>query len=167
MAGYLDEYGAGDERRARTIRRIVIFVVAAAALAGVLAFALHNRREEVQARKFFELLAAHDYKGAYALWGCTDAHPCRDYPESAFLQDWGPQAAPVTGSRVLDGESCGSGVIVDVDAGKAGDHKLWVEKNTLVLAYPPPGMERCPQRNRIADWIRGWRYKMHGRTFTP
>jgi hypothetical protein len=167
MAGYLDQYGAGDERRSKAIRKIVIAAVAVAALIVAAYVAFHNYRQERQARRFFELLAAHDYKGAYGLWGCTDAHPCRDYPESAFMQDWGPQASPIGDFQVLDGESCGSGVIVDVDAGKAGDKKLWVERDSLVLAFPPPGMESCPQRNRVADWLRSIRYRMHGRTFKP
>ena len=79
--------------------------------------------------------------------------------------DWGPQAVPTGVFQVLDGESCGSGVIVDIDAGKAGDKRLWVERKDGSLSFPPPGMERCPQGNRIYDFFRDLRYRMHGRTF--
>jgi len=121
MADFLEQYGAGDERRGKIIKRVVISLAAGLVVAGLLFYGFHTFRQERQAKRFFELVAAHDYKQAYALWGCTDANPCRDYPMTSFLQDWGPQA--ISGSRfeVLNGESCGSGVIVDVDAGAAGD----------------------------------------------
>ncbi|MEI9972619.1 MAG: OmpH family outer membrane protein [Ignavibacteriota bacterium] len=38
MAGYLDEYGAGDERRARIIKAIAVSVVVLAVLSGLLYF---------------------------------------------------------------------------------------------------------------------------------
>lgn len=163
MAGYLDQYGAGEEQRERTIKRIVAAVVALAVLAGVLLFFFHDFRQERQAKRFFELLAARNYKDAYALWGCTEAQPCRDYTMSDFMQDWGPQSVPPGDFKVLDAESCGSGVIVDVDAGKAGDKKLWVERDNLALAFPP--FPQCPQRNRITDFLRDIKYRLHGRTY--
>jgi hypothetical protein len=65
--------------------------------------------------------------------------------------------------EVLDGESCGSGVIVDADLGAAGDRKLWVESTDLTIGFPP--YEQCPQRNRIADFVRNIKYRLHGRTY--
>jgi hypothetical protein len=114
-------------------------------------------------------LATHDYKAAYALWGCTDANPCRDYPMTSFLQDWGPPAVSVSRFEVLNGDSCGSGVIVDVDAGPAGDKKLWVERDSLVIGFTPPWPNvapgECPQGNRIAVLVRNLKYRLHGRTY--
>jgi hypothetical protein len=169
MGSYLGTYGAGEEKRESIIRRIAIWtgiaLLVAAVLLFIFKFVIPNRGEQKQVDSFFRLLAAHDYKQAYAMWGCTDQTPCRDYPFDAFMQDWGPQSVPVTTFQVLDGESCGSGVIVDVDSGKAGDKKLWVERKDRVISFPPPGMERCPQGNHIYDWIRNLRYRMHGKTF--
>jgi hypothetical protein len=169
MTGYLDNYGAGDERRARIVRRVALCVAATLAIAGTLYFVFHfvipNRGERGQVRKFFRLLEARDYKQAYAMWGCTDAKPCRDYPIRSFMQDWGPDAVPVSAFDVLDGETCGSGVIVDVDAGKAGDKKLWVERKNQELGYLPPGFNQCPHSNRIYTFVRNLRYRAHGRTF--
>ena len=54
----------------------------------------HNYREERQVKSFFGLLGAHDYKAAYALFGCTDAKPCRYYPFDKFMEDWGPNERP-------------------------------------------------------------------------
>jgi hypothetical protein len=163
MAGYLDQYGAGDEQRAKIIKRIVLTATALAALTGVLLWVFHNFGEQRQVKRFLALLNAGDYKGAYALWGCTDANPCRDYPMTAFMEDWGPQAVPLGKFEVLDAESCGSGAIVDTDLGGAGDRKLWVESKDKTLGFPP--YERCPQRNRIADFVRNLKYRLHGRTY--
>ena len=163
MAGYLEQYGAGDERRAKIFKTVV--TAAAVLLLGgsILYFFFHNYPEERQAKRFFELLRAHDYKGAYALWGCTGENPCRDYQMNEFMKDWGPDVSPVdNGVEVLDAESCGSGVIVEVGAGKAGDKTLWVQRDTHVLGFPP--FQRCPQGNRIHELWRGIRYRLHGRS---
>jgi hypothetical protein len=161
MAGYLENYGAGDERREKITKTVVLAVVALLVAIGLAYVFLHNYPEERQAKRFFELLRAQDYKGAYAMWGCTDAKPCRDYAMPEFMKDWGPVVAPVGNVDVLDAESCGSGVIVEVDAGKAGDKKLWVERDTHILGFPP--FERCPQGNRIHDFWRNIRFRLHGR----
>lgn len=162
MAGYLEQYGAGDERREKLIKTVVIAAAVLLVGGGLLYFFFHNYPEERQAKRFFTLLEAHDYKAAYAMWGCTDAKPCRDYPMSEFMKDWGPQAGPLNDATVLDGESCGSGVIVDVGIDRSGNKKLWVERENHVLGFSP--FERCPQGNRIHDFWRDIRYRLHGRT---
>jgi hypothetical protein len=169
MAGYLDTYGAGERRRAKFIRPLALWGGIALGVVAILLFVFHfvipNRSEQAKVQRFFELLAARDYKQAYALWGCTDQAPCRAYPMASFMRDWGPEAVPVGTFQVLDGESCGSGVIVDVDAGKAGDKRVWVDRKDASLSFLPPGVERCPQGNRIFDFFRDIRYRMHGRTY--
>jgi hypothetical protein len=162
MAGYLEQYGAGDERRAKITKIAVLVAVVLLLGSGIIYFFFHNYPEEREASRFFRLLQAHDYKAAYALWGCTDAKPCREYPISEFMKDWGPDAAPVSEVEVLDGESCGSGVIVEVGTGKAGDKKLWVERSNHVLGFPP--FPQCPQGNRIHELLRNMRYRLHGRS---
>jgi len=172
MSGYLDNYGAADAKREKTLHGILKWGGLTLATVLVVWFVFHfvipNGSERAQVKQFFQLLEARDYKQAYAMWGCTDAKPCRSYPVASFMQDWGPEAAPVTSVDVLDGESCGSGVIVDVDTGKAGDRKLWVERKSGILGSLPPNIEevgRCPQGNRIYDWVRDLRYKIKGKTF--
>jgi hypothetical protein len=169
MAGYLDNYGAGEEQRAKLLRAIALWGGAAVVVAAILLFVFHfvipNRAEQAKVKRFFQLLAAQDYKAAYVLWGCTEDAPCPEYPMASFLRDWGPEAIPAGKFAVLDGESCGSGVIVTVDSGKAGDKKIWVERKDESLSFLPPGIDRCPQGNRIYDFFRNLRYRMHGRTF--
>jgi hypothetical protein len=163
MAGYLDNYGAGEERREKIAKwvlvSVLVIVIGGALLYGV----FKDYPEERQAGRFFRLLEQHNYQAAYALWGCNrpDAPACHDYPFPDFMKDWGPQAATITGADVLDGESCGSGVIVEVDAGKAGDQKLWVERNSHFLGFAP--FDRCPQGNRIHDYWRNFRFRLQGR----
>lgn len=165
MAGYLENYGAGDERREKIFKLTVISLVVLLVAGGILWVFFHNYPEERQARRFFDLLKAGDYKAAYALWGCTDAAPCRDYAMPEFMKDWGPSQGQFTDVDVLDAESCGSGVIVEVDARPGGEKKLWVERKSLVLGFPP--FERCPQGNRIHDWWRNIRFRLQGRPIPP
>lgn len=164
MSGYLESYGAGDERREKIIKTVAISAGAFLIAAGLGYFFFHNYPEEKQAKRFYELLQAHDYKAAYALWGCTDATPCRDYVMAEFMKDWGPDKVTPTDVDLLDAESCGTGVIVEV-ASKNSDQKLWVERGTHVLGFPP--FERCPQGNRIHDLWRNVRFRLRGRPVPP
>jgi hypothetical protein len=161
--GYLDKYGAGEERREKILKWIVVSVLVVLIGGGILYGLFRDYPEERQAGRFFELLQAQNYQAAYALWGCSTptAAACHDYPFADFMKDWGPDAAPVSKSEVLDGESCGSGVIVDLDGGKAGEKKLWVERSTHFLGFPP--YERCPQGNRLHDLWRNVRFRLQGR----
>src|SRR5512146_2450374 len=118
MAGYLDQYGAGEERRIRIIKTLVISLVALAILGGIAFFVFHNYRQEAQVKRFMQLLEARDYQGAYSLWVRTDSDR-RGYPFDKFMEDWGPQSphASVSNYRISKSRSCGSGVILTVDFG--------------------------------------------------
>ena len=143
MPGFLDQYGAGDERRAKDITRVVLAVVVAGVAGGILAFLFHNFRQERQGGRFFALLAAQQYKEAYALWGCTDTQPCRDYAFGEFLRDWGPESGrgDLRQWRVTKSRSCGSGVILTASGG-GREEKLWVQRGDLTIGFSPwPG---CP-----------------------
>jgi len=162
MAGFLDQYGAGDERRARNIKIVVASVLVLAVLSGLLYFFFRNYRQEQQAKRFFQLLAAHDYATAYGLWVSSDSER-RGYPMTSFMQDWGPPSVNVRSFDILDAESCGNSVIVDADLGQAGDKKVWVNRATLELGFPP--YDECPQQNRIYNFYRNVKYRLHGRAY--
>lgn len=143
MAGYLDQYGAGVERRLRIIKTVVISAVVLAVLGGIGFFIFHNYRQEQVVKRFFELLQAHDYQSAYALWVKSDSDR-RAYPFTSFMQDWGPQSghSDVSHYRISKSRSCGSGVILTVDFGSNQQEKLWVERKDLTIGFSPlPG---CP-----------------------
>ena len=177
MAGLLDpDYSAGEERRARVIKMIVVSVLALTAIAGTVYFFFHNYRQEQQVEQFMKLLEARDYQGAYNLWTGSDSARAR-YRMSDFMQDWGPPV-DVSGYAILDAESCDNSVIVDVDAGHAGDRKVWVERASLSMSFPPneAGCVQVPldgrgnllyrdKHNQIYEWFRNVRYRLRGRTY--
>lgn len=137
MAGYLDHYGEGDARREKIVKYTVLTLAVVLAVGGFLYFWFKNYRQEKQVERFFELLAAKDYAAAYALWGCTEQTPCRDYPMRAFMEDWGTGDRDPKSFRVVKSRSCGSGVILTVETGKPEPEKLWVERGSLILSYSP------------------------------
>ena len=108
MGSYLDTYGVQEARRGRLIKRIVYSALGlvVASLAGW--FFLRNYAEESRVRDFVVLLEKKDYKAAHALWGCTEAAPCRDYGYTRFVEDWGPTAGAVARVKV---KSCDGGII--------------------------------------------------------
>jgi hypothetical protein len=143
MAGYLDQYGAGEERREKLIKTAVLAVVVLLVVGGVLFFVFKNWRQERQVKSFFDLLARQNYKAAYEMWGCTDRKPCRDYQMDEFLKDWGPPSGK-SGYSITKTRSCGSGVILTVAYPNRQEDKLWVERESLVIGFSPwPG---CPAR---------------------
>ena len=146
MAGYLDQYGAGEERRAKIVKTVLYSVLALIVIGGPLTFYLYDWRQEHEVNRFFELLAAKDYTGAYALWGCTEAKPCSGYSMKAFLEDWGPQR-DVSHPKITRSRSCGSGVILTVDFGNNRQEHLWVQRDDLTIGFSPfPG---CPSGNGL------------------
>ena len=144
MAGYLDQYGAGEERRGKIIRMVVISVVALVVIGGGLVFTFYNFREERQVKEFLHHLNVKDYKAAYALFGCTDAKPCRYYPIDKFMEDWGPASghSGFDSARITRSRSCGSGVLLTVDYGSNRQEKLWVERGDKSIGFPP--VQGCP-----------------------
>jgi len=146
MAGYLEDYGAGEERRGKIIKIAVISVVSLAVACGSLFFIFHNFQEERQVKQFYALLNAKDYKSAYALFGCTDAKPCRGYDFKSFMEDWGPQSGhtDLNNVSISRSRSCGSGVLLTIDYGKNQQEKLWVERRDLSIGFPP--VQGCPAR---------------------
>jgi hypothetical protein len=144
MAGYLDQYGAGDARREKIVKTVVISFVALVVAGGALFFVFHNYREEHQVKEFFDHLASHDYKAAYALFGCTETKPCRAYAFEQFMEDWGPASGRnnTANFRISRSRSCGSGVILTVNFGKDQQDVLWVERKDMTVGFSPfPG---CP-----------------------
>ncbi len=143
MPGYLEAYGAGDEKRARLRKRIVIGVALILAVGGTFYFFFRNYRETKQAKRFFELLRAHDYTAAYALWGCTDATPCPNYPMSRFMQDWGPKSdhADLSALEFTKTRGCSDGVIIEANFGKGLIEYLWVDRAHRNIGFAPQYVE--------------------------
>jgi hypothetical protein len=159
MASYLETYGATEEHRAKRIHLIknaAIVVVSVIAVALIAYAIFKNRSEEQQAKTFVSLLQAHDYQGAYRLWGCSDAHPCQDYWFDKFMEDWGPKSAHADQSTAKIGlsQSCGSGVVIRLDyQGSEEPVTLDIERGTKVISFAP--WAECPGRHlHIGAWLR-------------
>ncbi len=146
MSGYLDHYGEGDARREKIIKRLILAAVAVLVIGGGVYIALLNYKEKARVKQFAELLQHQDHKGAYALWGCTDARPCPDYKFDKFLEDWGPRSkyAQVQSFEITRSRSCGTGVIVSVNFGNGREEKFWVEHKDLTIGFSPWPV--CPPR---------------------
>jgi hypothetical protein len=160
MAGYLEAYGAAEQHRARILGIVKYCSIALAVVlvAGLILFALfRNHSEERQAETFLGLLQTHNYSAAYAMWGCTETHPCTEYPFNKFLDDWGPKSThandPAAASIGLS-QSCGSGVVIRLDYKHPQDIvPLWVERDSRVISFAP--WPECPGRHvHFGAWLK-------------
>src|SRR5579862_8130500 len=141
MASYLEAYGAAEQHRARIIGIVKIssIILGCALVVGLILWGIFkNHSEEQRAKTFLSLLRAHNYSGAYAMWGCTDSHPCPDYPFAKFHEDWGPKSEHPDESvaRIGLSQSCGSGVLIRLDY-KASQEpvSLWVERDSGTISF--------------------------------
>jgi hypothetical protein len=159
MSSYLEAYGAAEQHRARVIGvlRKCSIALAGVLAAGLILFAIfRNHAEERQAKIFLGLLGAHNYPAAYTLWGCTETHPCPQYPFPKFLEDWGPKSAngsdPAAASMGLS-QSCGSGVVIRLDYKGSDSVPLWVERDTGIVSFAP--WPECPGRHlHFGAWLK-------------
>ena len=139
MSGYLESYGTVDAKRARTIKRAALILIVLLAAGGGFYYFFRNYRETKQAERFFAMLKAKDYTGAYALWGCTPATPCPNYAEPRFLEDWGPQGlyANVSSVQITKVRGCSTGVIIEANFGSGVREYLWVDRKTREIGFAP------------------------------
>jgi len=160
MAGYLANYGAGEEQREKLRKWFITAGIAV--LLGLIVWwflfvwnkseilrephiarlvqILRNRRQEDRVKKFLSLLASRQYDLAYGLWGFSESNPSKDYPFKTFMADWGPQSprTNIGAEHIEKSRSCGSGVIVTLDiGGNQEQDKLWVERDSLAISFSP------------------------------
>ncbi len=158
MSSYLEEYGAGEEQRARRLKLIkrgsilLVFLLVGAA---VVYAVFKNYPEQQQVKAFLETLRKQDYQAAYRMFGCTETNPCRDYTFQKFMDDWGPKSSHANAASAHIGlsQSCGTGVILRVDYSGAEPVPLWVERSTHVVSFAP--WPECPGRHlHIGTFLR-------------
>jgi len=155
MASYLEGYGAGEEQRERRTKRLVLWGLAALIVLTVAYFTFRNWRQEQVVKQFLSLLQQKKYQEAYAMWGCTAEHPCKYYSPEQFTSEWGPSSpyADVSAIKIEHEDTCGNGVVFDVEAPKTEGVGLFVnrESNTVGYAQAP----RCPGRHlQLWDFIK-------------
>ncbi len=149
MGSYLQHYGAGEERRNRTIWRIILGAIGLLLILCILYFLLHNYREKQVVDRFLTRVNAHDYASAYADWGCTTASPCRNYDYKRFMEDWGPAKKTSSPWKIASVDGCNAFVTVNVQAEGAELESLGVVRGSKTLMYAPAPECQEPQ----------WRWK--------
>jgi hypothetical protein len=147
MAGYLDSYGVKEGKREHTIKRVVIVGLSVAIVVTGLYFWLHNYRQEQVVKHFFSLLQEKKYQEAYALWGCTQDNPCKYWSPERFNEEWGPASpfADVAAIKIVHEDSCGNGVVFDIESPKMQPTGLFVNNETNQLSYY--ATSRCPGKH--------------------
>ncbi|MCU1261753.1 MAG: hypothetical protein JWO80_4638 [Bryobacterales bacterium] len=150
MAGYLDQYGAGEDKREAIIKRLVLGAVLVVVFGGLGYYLFKNYAQIRKVDRFLALVRNKDYQGAYQAWGCTPQTPCPSYSFQKFMEDWGPPAT--SGNvRVSDAESCNAGVIITVDLNTERKEQLWVQKNSSALSFSP--YPSCPGKSPLSNMI--------------
>ena len=150
MPGYLDQYGAGEEQRNRIIIRSILAVVIVAVVGSLGWYLFHNHHQESLVRDFLAAVRRGDLRAAYAVWGCSDAKPCKGYDFDKFSSDWGASAKPedkpdLSVLRIEDAESCNNGVLLTVDVNPQRTEALWVDKSGDAINFAPYPI--CPHKN--------------------
>lgn len=137
MAGYLEGYGVGEERRERIVKRLVISAIVLVIGAIAMYFLFRTWPARHQANAFLDALRQHDYQTAYRLWGC--AQPCKDYSFEKFMEDWGPKSgfANAASASVKRTRYCDSGVIVTLNSPQGSEVPLWYERHDGTLGFAP------------------------------
>jgi len=151
MPGYLDQYGAGEERRNRIILRSVLTVLAIAFFGSLGWYLFKNHHQESVVKSFIDHIKHGDLQSAYREWGCTGPNGCTGYSFDKFSTDWGPkgEGAPDPGLFGLsDSESCNNGVLLTVSVNAQRTEKLWVDKSRDAISYAPYPI--CPHKNPFA-----------------
>jgi len=151
MPGYLDHYGAGEDRRNRIVAWIASSAVAAVILAALGWYLFEYHHQESQVKQFLAAVRAQDFKTAYRIWGCTEQHPCRHYSIESLMEDWGgpgtkPEWMPdpaVLG--IIDSQTCNDAVLIHVAVNRKRTETLWLQQNEDGIGFAP--YPNCPRKN--------------------
>lgn len=144
MGSYLQQYGVEEQKRGRIIKWIVVSFTAAVILALGGYFFYHNYPEKQVVKHFLGEVNSQNYKSAYADWGCTAQHPCRNYDFNRFLQDWGPDKKAQSPWKIASVDGCKSFVTVNVQAAGTELESLAVQRSDSSLGYAPS--PECQER---------------------
>lgn len=152
MAGYLDQYGAGEERRNRIVIRSIVALLSTVVVVVLGWYLFLNHHQESVVKAFVAALKRGDTQGAYVIWGCTvalsgpGAKPCPDYPYDKFLKDWGPgpDGPDLSVIGLTDSEQCNNAVMLTLRVNPKRTEQLWLDRNNDAVSFAPFSI--CPQQ---------------------
>ncbi len=123
-----------DPRSEKIKRRLLILIPIVLALSGYAFWQFKNYPQEKHAHQFFTALSASKYEEAYQLW-----QPSRYYHLGDFLDDWGDKrkGGPIRHFYIRRSRSRGTGVVLDVVVNNGETLRLWVDRETKGLSFPP------------------------------
>jgi hypothetical protein len=148
MGSSVQQYLAEEERRNRTVKRIIIAGLALIIVAVAAYLLFRNYPEKQVVKQFLARVNAHDYDGAYKDWGCTPEHPCPNYDRGRFLEDWGPSNKATSPWKIASVDGCRTFVTVNVQAEGAPLQSLSVGRDHSLGFAPSP---ECQEKQ--------WRWK--------
>ncbi len=153
MAGYLDQYGAGEDQRNTIIFRTVGILLIAAIAVSLGWYLFKNHHQEGVVKRFLGDVRRGDYQAAYRDWGCGRANTCSGYPFDKFMSDWGPgnNAPNASLLHLSDSESCNNGVLLTVDVNPNREEALWVDKGSDEISFAPYPV--CPHKSSFSIMI--------------
>jgi len=153
MAGYLDQYGAGEEQRNTIIFRTIAILVIAAIIVSLGWYLFKNHHQEAVVKRFLNDVRHGDLQAAYRDWGCHSGKDCTGYPYDKFASDWGPgsNGPNLATLRLADSESCNNGVLLTVDVNPNREEALWVDKNSDSISFAPYPV--CPHKSPFSIMI--------------
>ena len=123
-----------DQKWERRKRQLAIGIPLLFALAGYLYYEFKNFPEEQAVSHFMEALQKQNYEEAYRIW-----QPSNYYTFKNFSEDWGPEGVEgvITEFDILTSRSRGNGVLVDVAINRQKRIRLFVERDSKRLSFPP------------------------------
>lgn len=149
MSGYLENYGHGQERRGKIIKWTVLGTITVLVLGTVSYFGFRNYPKRQALNNFIEFLQKKDYRSAYALWGCTEQTPCRDYSYERFMRDWGPDspASRPESAKITNKATCGpffkpTGILRVYHFDPDYSASLWVNSDDGTIGFSPVIQQR-------------------------
>lgn len=136
---YLEGYGVREARTEKYLKYGVLLALVVIIAAVASYFLLRDRSQKASVRDFVDRLQVHDYKAAYALWGCTDAKPCPEYPMNKFLEDWGPASpqANIAGADSRTLRHCDAGILQAIRFPDGHETQLWVQRRNDLIGFAP------------------------------
>ena len=136
---YLRGYASDGWLAGRILRAVLWLALVAVVVGPVYYVFFRNWREEWQARRFLKLVEERAYRDAYAVWGCTEAEPCRYYPFDEFMEDWGPESplGEVTDFSLGRSYTLPNGVVVRYSVNGIEREPLFVERDPPKISFAP------------------------------